>query len=183
LRLCLVWMSRTPIHAPENPNKRSANLCAGPRLFVVDWGMNRPGASGRHTCSASRSREGDLQAGACKGATPGVKCALVMARVDKPCYDRISSSSGVLAMQTMNISLPDPLKDFVDGQITSGRYSSVSEYVRELIRQDEKRKAEERFETMLLEGLASPETALTRRDFADIRKEALSLLKARNKQG
>ncbi len=45
-------------------------------------------------------------------------------------------------MQTMNISLPDPLKDFVEAQITSGRYSSVSEYVRELIREDEKRKAE-----------------------------------------
>ncbi len=86
-------------------------------------------------------------------------------------------------MQTMNISLPDPLKDFVEGQITSGRYSSASEYVRELIRQDEKRKAEERIEAMLLEGLASPETELTRRDFDDIRKEALSWLKARKKQG
>jgi hypothetical protein len=29
-------------------------------------------------------------------------------------------------MQTMNISLPDPLKEFVDAQIASGRYSSVS---------------------------------------------------------
>jgi antitoxin ParD1/3/4 len=85
-------------------------------------------------------------------------------------------------MQTMNISLPDPLKDFVDAQITSGRYSSVSEYVRELIREDEKRKAEERLEAMLLEGLASPETELTRRDFEDIRKEALSRLKAHKKQ-
>ncbi len=85
-------------------------------------------------------------------------------------------------MQTMNISLPDPLKDFVDAQITSGRYSSVSEYVRELIRGDEKRKAEERLEAMLLEGLATPETELTRRDFEDIRKEALRRLKARKKQ-
>ena len=85
-------------------------------------------------------------------------------------------------MQTMNISLPDPLKDFVDAQITSGRYSSVSEYVRELIREDEKRKAEERLEAMLLEGMASPETELTRRDFEDIRKEALRRLKARQKQ-
>ena len=84
-------------------------------------------------------------------------------------------------MQTMNISLPDPLKDFVDTQITSGRYSSVSEYVRELIREDEKRKAEARLEAMLLEGLASPETELTRQDFVDIRKEALSRLKARKK--
>jgi antitoxin ParD1/3/4 len=44
----------------------------------------------------------------------------------------------------MNISLPDPLKEFVDHQIADGRYSSVSEYIRDLIRNDEKRKAEER---------------------------------------
>jgi antitoxin ParD1/3/4 len=45
----------------------------------------------------------------------------------------------------MNISLPDPLKEFVYHQIAEGRYSSVSEYIRELIRGDEKRKAEERW--------------------------------------
>ena len=44
-------------------------------------------------------------------------------------------------METMNISLPELLKKFVDGQIASGRYSSASEYVRELIRDDENRKA------------------------------------------
>ena len=52
-------------------------------------------------------------------------------------------------MQTMNISLPDPLKEFVDHQIAGGRYSSVSEYIRELIRDDEKRKAEQRLEALL----------------------------------
>ena len=44
------------------------------------------------------------------------------------------------AVQTMNISLPDQLKEFVDDQVGSGRYSNVSEYVRDLIRGDEKRK-------------------------------------------
>jgi antitoxin ParD1/3/4 len=82
-------------------------------------------------------------------------------------------------MQTMNISLPDPLKEFVDGQIAGGRYSSVSEYIRELIRDDEKRKAQERFEALLLEGLESEETELTRSDLDDIRKEALARLKKR----
>lgn len=82
-------------------------------------------------------------------------------------------------MQTMNISLPDPLKDFVDGQIAEGRYSSVSEYIRELIRGDEKRKAQERLETLLLEGLESEETELTRADLDDIRQEALARLKKR----
>ncbi|EQD73643.1 addiction module antidote protein, CopG/Arc/MetJ family, partial [mine drainage metagenome] len=40
---------------------------------------------------------------------------------------------------SMNISLPTPLKRFVDEQIAAGRYSSASEYVRDLIRGDEKR--------------------------------------------
>ena len=53
-------------------------------------------------------------------------------------------------MESMNISLPEPLKQFVDGQIFTGRYSSASEYVRELIRADEKRKAEEQLEAKLV---------------------------------
>lgn len=82
-------------------------------------------------------------------------------------------------MQSMNISLPDPLKQFVDGQISTGRYSSASEYVRELIRADEKRKAEEQLEAKLLEGLGSAESALTADDWSAIRKEALAKVQAR----
>jgi len=85
-------------------------------------------------------------------------------------------------MQTMNISLPEPLKEFVDHQIAEGRYSSVSEYIRELIRDDEKRKAEGRLEALLLEGLESEESELTRQDFDAIRKEALARLKLRKKR-
>jgi antitoxin ParD1/3/4 len=84
-------------------------------------------------------------------------------------------------MQSMNISLPEPLKEFVDGQIAAGRYSSASEYVRELIRADEKRKAEERLEALLLEGLQSAETELTSADWSDIRQEAITQVKARKK--
>ena len=85
-------------------------------------------------------------------------------------------------MQSMNISLPDPLKQFVDGQIAQGRYSSVSEYMRELIRADEKRKVEEHLEAKLLEGLNSPESELTPADWSAIRKEALAKLEERKKQ-
>jgi antitoxin ParD1/3/4 len=84
-------------------------------------------------------------------------------------------------MQTMNISLPEPLKEFVDAQIAAGRYSSVSEYIRGLIRQDERRKAEERLDVLLREGLESEESELTHLDFEHIRKEALAQLKARKK--
>lgn len=83
-------------------------------------------------------------------------------------------------MQTMNISLPDQLKEFVDAQIDGGRYSSVSEYVRNLIRDDEKRKAQDRLETLLIEGLQSGDpTEMTRQDWSDIRAEALRQLELR----
>jgi antitoxin ParD1/3/4 len=82
----------------------------------------------------------------------------------------------------MNISLPDPLKQFVDSQISTGRYSSASEYVRELIRADEKQKAEQQLEAKLLEGLSSSEVTLTPADWSDIRKEALAMIEARRKK-
>ena len=83
-------------------------------------------------------------------------------------------------MQTMNISLPDQLKEFVDGQVDSGRYSSVSEYVRDLIRDDEKRKLQERLEALLVEGIqGSKPTEMTRQDWDDIRREALKQFEAR----
>jgi len=85
-------------------------------------------------------------------------------------------------MQSMNISLPEPLKQFVDEQIAAGKYSSVSEYVRELIRDDEKRKAEDRLEALLLEGLESDESPLTSEDWASIRKDALARVGARKKK-
>ncbi len=85
-------------------------------------------------------------------------------------------------MQSMNISLPEPLKAFVDGQIAQGRYSSASEYVRELIRDDEKRKAEEQLEAKLLEGLNSTESPLTAADWSALRKAAMARLKARKKK-
>ena len=63
-------------------------------------------------------------------------------------------------MQTMNISVPDSLKQFVDNQVAEGHYSSASEYVRELIRADERRKAEDALEATLLAGLNSPEAPM-----------------------
>lgn len=85
-------------------------------------------------------------------------------------------------MESMNISLPEPLKQFVDGQIASGRYSTASEYIRELIRDDEKRKAEERLEALLLEGLQGEEAELTREDWSAIRKEAQTRIAAKKRK-
>jgi antitoxin ParD1/3/4 len=58
-------------------------------------------------------------------------------------------------MQTMNISLPDPMKQYVEQQVNAGGYSSASEYVRELVRADQKLKAKVQLEMTLLEALKS----------------------------
>jgi antitoxin ParD1/3/4 len=80
-------------------------------------------------------------------------------------------------MQAVNISLPEPLKQFVDSQIASGRYGSVSEYIRALIRDDEKRNAGRRLDALLVEGPESEESELTEQDFKEIRQEALAQAK------
>lgn len=44
-------------------------------------------------------------------------------------------------MATMNVSLPDPMKDWVETRTQDGTYSNASDYVRHLIRQDQERVA------------------------------------------
>ncbi len=83
-------------------------------------------------------------------------------------------------MQTMNISLPDPLKQYVDEQVSAGGYSSVSEYVRELLRIDQKRKAKENLEQTLLAALKEGEPEeITPEWWASLRDEAAKRAKAR----
>ena len=82
--------------------------------------------------------------------------------------------------ETMNIALPDAMKEFVLEQVAAGGYSTASEYVRELIREDQKRKASERLEAMLLEGLEGGNPMpLTKRDWNEIRAQVKARLKSR----
>jgi antitoxin ParD1/3/4 len=74
-------------------------------------------------------------------------------------------------MQTMNISLPDPMKHFVEEQVNAGGYSSASEYVRELVRADQKRKAKEALELVLLDALKSEPETVTPEWWAKLREE------------
>lgn len=60
-------------------------------------------------------------------------------------------------MSTMNISLPDTLKSFVDEQVNQGGYGTSSEYMRELIRKDRNRL---QLRSLLLAGAASAPVAL-----------------------
>lgn len=74
-------------------------------------------------------------------------------------------------MKSMNVSLPDSMRDYIDRQVQSGGYGSASEYVRDLIRRDQKRQAQEELENLLLEGLRSGRaTDMSDRDWQDIRQ-------------
>jgi antitoxin ParD1/3/4 len=82
-------------------------------------------------------------------------------------------------MTNMNVSLPETLKDYVEEQVISGGYGTSSEYLRELIREDKKRKAQERLETLLLEGLESGEAIPVTPEFW---KELWARVDARKKE-
>jgi len=60
-------------------------------------------------------------------------------------------------MTSLNISLPSSLKEFVETQVQESGFSTPSEYIRNLVRDDQKRRAEEKLEALLLEGLNSGE--------------------------
>ncbi len=75
-------------------------------------------------------------------------------------------------MTSLNISLPEALRAYVEEQVENGGYGTTSEYLRELIRQDQQRKAQARLETLLLQGLASGDAApMTEEDWLQIRQE------------
>jgi antitoxin ParD1/3/4 len=77
-------------------------------------------------------------------------------------------------VETMNIALPETMKHFVQERVSQGGYSSVSEYVRELIRADQRRKVEERVDALLLEGLDSGEPIPVTKEYWEEKKRKLT---------
>ena len=92
-------------------------------------------------------------------------CVLVHDLFPQPIsLPNFAKSDSVIPMTTMNISLPDTLKSFVDAQVGTRGYSTSSEYVRELIRKDQDR---QRLRELLLEGAASPPAVTADADYFD----------------
>ena len=59
-------------------------------------------------------------------------------------------------MATMNVSLPDQMKEWVEEQVKTGRYGNSSDYVRDLVRKDQERaEARENLQQMVDDALAS----------------------------
>ena len=74
-------------------------------------------------------------------------------------------------MTTLNISLPDSMRAFIEQKVAQGGYSTASEYIRQLVREDQKHAAQQRLEALLLEGLDSgPSREMTRDDWEELRR-------------
>lgn len=77
-----------------------------------------------------------------------------------------------MSTTSMNISLPEALKEYVKERVAEEHYSNPSDYIRALIREDQKRQAERKLERLLVEGLGSGDpVALTPEDWQAIRRE------------
>ncbi|HEY4591729.1 MAG TPA: type II toxin-antitoxin system ParD family antitoxin [Thermoanaerobaculia bacterium] len=74
-------------------------------------------------------------------------------------------------MTTLNISLSENLKTFVEDQVSSGGFSTASEYVRSLIREAQERKAREALELKLLVALEEAPKEMRREDWDRLRAQ------------
>lgn len=83
-------------------------------------------------------------------------------------------------MTSLNISLPEVLKNYVEGQVESGDWGTPSEYIRELIRQDKERRLKG-LEQDLIATAKGPKIEIP---VAEIRKKGLvTVLRERTRRG
>ena len=69
-------------------------------------------------------------------------------------------------MASMNVSLPDPMRDWVQHRIDSGKYASVSDYVRDLIRRDQE--SADRKQTLINALIEGEQSGISSRNVTDI---------------
>jgi len=78
-------------------------------------------------------------------------------------------------MATMNVSLPDPMKAWVEAQVEGGQYGNASDYVRDLIRRDQQdREKIKALQDAITKGL---ESGISDRSMQEVLKEARSKAK------
>jgi antitoxin ParD1/3/4 len=78
----------------------------------------------------------------------------------------------VFAVTTLNISLPDSLREFVESQAAKAGYGNPSEYVEAVLRERQKSAIRAELEAKLLEGVESGSAGeMTQKDWEDLRLE------------
>jgi antitoxin ParD1/3/4 len=84
-------------------------------------------------------------------------------------------------MATMNVSLPDPMKAWVEAQTRTGKYGNASDYVRDLIRRDQERQEKTaQFQKLIDDGLNS---GLSTRSMQDLLTEGRARVASAGRDG
>jgi antitoxin ParD1/3/4 len=75
----------------------------------------------------------------------------------------------------MSFALPESLRDYIDERVRSGQYGNTSEYLRDLIRRDQREQAARRLRDLIADGLESGDgRPVTDESLAEIRDRAFS---------
>src|SRR5262245_44658582 len=84
---------------------------------------------------------------------------------------------------SMNISLPESMKQWVDAQVENGGYGTASEFIRELLRQEQKRRARAQIDANLLDALDSGKSEpMTAKEWEEVRREGRKLAASRKRK-
>ncbi len=86
-------------------------------------------------------------------------------------------------MTTLNVSLPGTMREWILSRVAEGGFSSASEYLRSLVREDQKRAAEQHLEVLLAEGLEGEAKVMTKNDWEEVRSEVRKRVVAKRRQG
>lgn len=79
-----------------------------------------------------------------------------------------------MSRNTMSFALPENMREYIDARVSDGHYGNTSEYLRELIRRDQREQAAQRLRDLIADGLASGEGREATDDvIAELRERAL----------
>ncbi len=81
-------------------------------------------------------------------------------------------------MNTLTISLPESLKEFIEAEVETKGYGNVSEYICGLLREAQKKGSNARVEALLLEGLnlSGEDLPLSRKFWSKLKADAAQIV-------
>ena len=83
-------------------------------------------------------------------------------------------SDKVLSMATLNISIPDSMREWIDAQVAAGGYANASDYIRDLVRYNQRER-----ESILLALIEGERSGVSERSVSDIARQAKRRLQQR----
>ena len=79
----------------------------------------------------------------------------------------------------MNVSLSESMKNFVESEVAAGGYATASEFIRDLLREAQRRKARATVDALLLEGLQSEAREMTPADWSELKQRVRARARSR----